>query len=95
MTHADHVSMGYAAHGMEGGDVAWREDQGREHAAMSFRIGRVYEAQQGHIAGAVSVDGGGLWTELEHFTPEGAGTFAFYHATGPVLACIASSGEAD
>ncbi len=176
----DYVSMGYTAHGMEGGDVAWRDDQGREHAAMSFRIGRVYEAQQGHIAGAISVDGGGLWTvtcsseepdqegafgeslakgsfmcrsvrtnqpvgrleneeagllwfdegagagepgsrlttqsssgqlyvtggrlferygqvwtELEHFTQEGAGTFAFYHATGPVLACIASSGEAD
>lgn len=172
----DYISTGYTAHGMEGGDVAWRDDQGREHAAMSFRIGRVYEAQQGHVAGAVSVDGGGLWTvtcsseepdeedvpleepakrsfmcrsvrtnqpvgrleseeagllwfdadadagepgsrlttrsssgqlyvtggrlferygqvwtELEPFTRESAGTFAFHHATGPVLVCIASS----
>lgn len=58
----DYVSMGYTAHGMEGGEVAWRDDQGREHAAMSFRIGRVHEARQDHVAGAVSVDGGGLWT---------------------------------
>jgi len=58
----EYVAKGFVGDDVEGGDVAWRDEEGREHHAMSFRLGRVYEARDGRIAGAVSVDGGGLWT---------------------------------
>lgn len=64
--HPDHdgeyVSGGFIGEDVEGGDVSWRDDDGGEHLAMSFRIGRVYEARQAQVGGVVAVAGGGLWT---------------------------------
>ncbi|MBJ3784210.1 hypothetical protein [Devosia sediminis] len=64
--HPDHdgeyVSRGFIGEDVEGGDVSWRDEDGREHLAMSFRIGRVYEAQRAQVGGVVAVAGGGLWT---------------------------------
>ena len=64
--HADfdgeYISRGFIGDDVEGGDVSWKDDAGREHLAMSFRIGRVYEAQSAQVGGVVAVGGGGLWT---------------------------------
>lgn len=64
--HPDHdgeyVSRGFIGEDVEGGDVSWKDEDGREHLAMSFRIGRVYEARQAQVGGVVAVAGGGLWT---------------------------------
>jgi len=64
--HPDHdgeyVSRGFVGDGVEGGDVSWRDDKGREHLTVSFRIGRVFEAQKAQVGGVVAVGGGGLWT---------------------------------
>lgn len=64
--HPDHdgeyVSAGFIGDDVEGGDVSWKDDQGREHLTMSFRIGRVFEARQAQVGGVVAVGGGGLWT---------------------------------
>lgn len=64
--HPDHdgeyVSRGFIGEEVEGGDVSWKDEDGRQHLAMSFRIGRVYEAQKARVGGVVSVAGGGLWT---------------------------------
>lgn len=61
-SNGEYVAKGFVGDDVEGGDVAWRDEEGREHHSMSFRLGRVYEARDGRIAGAVAVDGGGLWT---------------------------------
>lgn len=68
-TDADHpdydgeyVSGGFIGEDVEGGEVSWKDDAGNEHLAMSFRIGRVYEAQGAQVGGVVAVAGGGLWT---------------------------------
>lgn len=64
--HPDHdgeyVSRGFIGEDVEGGDVSWKDDAGNEHLAMSFRIGRVYEARRAQVGGVVAVAGGGLWT---------------------------------
>jgi hypothetical protein len=64
--HPDHdgeyVSRGFIGEDVEGGDVSWKDEDGGEHLAMSFRIGRVYEARQAQVGGVVAVAGGGLWT---------------------------------
>jgi hypothetical protein len=64
--HPDHdgeyVSGGFIGEDVEGGEVSWKDDAGSEHLAMSFRIGRVYEAQAAQVGGVVAVSGGGLWT---------------------------------
>lgn len=64
--HPDHdgeyVSRGFVGDDVEGGDVSWKDDDGREHLALSFRIGRVSEARQSQVGGVLAVDGGGLWT---------------------------------
>lgn len=64
--HPDHdgeyVSRGFIGEDVEGGDVSWKDEDGREHLAMRFRIGRVFEAQRAQVGGVVSVAGGGLWT---------------------------------
>lgn len=58
----EYIVTGFSRDDVDGGDIAWRDERKREHVAMSFRIGRVFEAREQHIAGAVSVAGGGLWT---------------------------------
>ena len=58
----EYVSRGFIGDDVEGGDVSWKDDAGSEHLAMSFRIGRVFEAQRAQVGGVVSVAGGGLWT---------------------------------
>ena len=64
--HPDHdgeyVSRGFVGDDVEGGEVSWKDDDGREHLALSFRIGRVFEAQRAQIGGVLAVSGGGLWT---------------------------------
>lgn len=64
--HPDHdgeyVSAGFIGDDVEGGTVSWKDEDGREHQAMSFRIGRVYEAQRAQVGGVVAVAGGGVWT---------------------------------
>lgn len=64
--HPDHdgeyVSRGFIGDGVEGGEVSWRDGKGDEHRALSFRIGRVTEAEKAQVAGVLAVDGGGLWT---------------------------------
>jgi hypothetical protein len=64
--HPDHdgeyVSAGFIGDDVEGGDVSWTDEEGREHLAMSFRSGRVFEARQAQVGGVVAVGGGGLWT---------------------------------
>lgn len=64
--HPDHdgeyVSRGFIGDDVEGGDVSWKDEDGNEHLAMSFRIGRVYEARQALVGGVVAVAAGGLWT---------------------------------
>jgi hypothetical protein len=64
--HPDHdgeyISRGFVGDDVEGGDVSWRDENGYEHLAMSFRIGRVYEARQALVGGVVAVAAGGLWT---------------------------------
>lgn len=64
--HLDHdgeyVSNGFIGSDVEGGEVSWKDENGNEHLAMSFRIGRVYEAQRAQVGGVVAVAGGGLWT---------------------------------
>lgn len=64
--HPDHdgeyVSRGFIGEDVEGGDLSWKDEAGREHLAMSFRIGRVTEGQRAQVGGVVSVVGGGLWT---------------------------------
>ncbi|CAN7543696.1 hypothetical protein [Devosia sp. LjRoot3] len=68
-TNADHpdydgeyVSRGFVGDDVEGGEVSWRDEKGNEHRALSFRIGRVTEAQKAQVGGVLAVDGGGLWT---------------------------------
>lgn len=58
----EYVSSAFAADGMEGADVSWRDGQGNEHRTISFRIGRVFEAQQAALGGVIAIGGGGLWT---------------------------------
>lgn len=58
----EYVSSAFAGNDMEGADVSWRDDQGTEHLTVSFRIGRVFEAQQAAVGGVIAVGGGGLWT---------------------------------
>lgn len=58
----EYISRGFIGEDVEGGDVSWTDEAGREHLVMSFRIGRVYEAQRARVGGVVSVGGGGLWT---------------------------------
>lgn len=58
----EYVSAGFIGDDVEGGDVSWKDESGSEHLAMSFRIGRVYEAQNAQVGGVVAVAGGGLWT---------------------------------
>ena len=58
----EYVSRGFIGDDVEGGDVSWKDEDGHEHLAMSFRIGRVYEARQAQVGGVVAVAGGGLWT---------------------------------
>lgn len=64
--HPDHdgeyVSRGFVGDDVEGADVFWRDDKDRDHQAMSFRIGRVFEAQRAKVGGVVAVAGGGLWS---------------------------------
>lgn len=64
--HPDHdgeyVSRGFVGDDVEGGEVSWRDEKGNEHRALSFRIGRVTEAQKAQVGGVLAVDGGGLWT---------------------------------
>lgn len=64
--HPDHdgeyVSRGFVGDDVEGGEVSWRDEEGREHRTLSFRIGRVFEAQKARVGGVLAVDGGGLWT---------------------------------
>ena len=64
--HSDHdgeyVSRGFVGDDVEGGEVSWRDEKGNEHRALSFRIGRVTEAQKVQVGGVLAVDGGGLWT---------------------------------
>lgn len=68
-TNADHpdydgeyVSRGFVGDDVEGGEVSWRDEKGNEHRVLSFRIGRVTEAQKAQVGGVLAVDGGGLWT---------------------------------
>lgn len=58
----EYISSAFAANDMEGADVSWRDDQGNEHLTVSFRIGRVFEAQQAALGGVIAVGGGGVWT---------------------------------
>lgn len=58
----EYISKAFAANATEGADVSWRDDQGNEHLTVSFRIGRVFEAQQAAVGGVLAVGGGGLWT---------------------------------
>lgn len=58
----EYVSHGFAENDVEGANVSWKDEEGREHTAMSFRIGRVFEARQALVAGVVAVAAGGLWT---------------------------------
>jgi len=64
--HPDHdgeyVSRGFVGDDVEGAEVSWKDEDGHEHLAMSFRIGRVYEARQALVGGVVAVAAGGLWT---------------------------------
>src|SRR5690554_1339541 len=53
--NGEYVTASFSRHDIEGADINWRDDEGSEHNTMSFRIGRVSEARQGHMAGAVSV----------------------------------------
>lgn len=65
-SHPDHdgeyVSRSFVGDGVEGGDVSWKDEAGDDHLAMSFRIGRVFEARQALVGGVVAVAAGGLWT---------------------------------
>lgn len=58
----EYVLSAFATDGMEGADVSWRDDQGNEHLTVSFRIGRVFEAQRAALGGVIAVGGGGVWT---------------------------------
>jgi len=58
----EYVSYGFAENDVEGANVSWKDEDGREHTAMSFRIGRVFEARQALVGGVVAVAAGGLWT---------------------------------
>ncbi len=58
----EYVSRGLVGDDVEGADVSWKDDDGQENQAMSFRIGRVFEAQRAKVGGVVAVAGGGLWT---------------------------------
>ncbi|WP_086469558.1 hypothetical protein [Devosia lucknowensis] len=58
----EYVQDGFRGDDTEGGSVSWDDENGDRHHSMSFRIGRVYEAQRSQIGGVVAVGGGGLWT---------------------------------
>lgn len=60
--NGEYVAASFGHNDIQGADIKWRDDNGREHNTMSFRIGRVSEARQERMAGAVSVVAGGVWT---------------------------------
>jgi hypothetical protein len=64
--HADHdgefVSAAFIGDDVEGAEVSWTDESGGAHRALSFRIGRVFEAQSAMVGGVIAVSGGGLWT---------------------------------
>lgn len=55
------VATGFAGNGVEGADVGWQDNEGRELLVLSFRVGRVFGPKLAKIGGVVSVSGGGLW----------------------------------
>ncbi|QQR40698.1 hypothetical protein [Devosia rhizoryzae] len=57
----EYVYDGFIGREVEGGDVAWDDEDGDRHHAMSFRIGRTSHGAHSIIGGVVSVEGGGLW----------------------------------
>lgn len=57
----EYVSDGFIGRDVEGGDIAWDDENGKRHHAMSFRIGRTSHGAHSIIGGVVSVEGGGVW----------------------------------
>jgi hypothetical protein len=57
----EYVSEGAAGNDFEGGEVSWGDEDGSRRHAMSFRIGRAFEARQAVVGGVVAVAAGGVW----------------------------------
>lgn len=57
----EYLGSQFAGQDFQGVDVAWKDDSGSIHKAMSLRLVSAYEGDAMVIAGALSVDGGGAW----------------------------------
>ena len=57
----EYISAQFTGEDFQGVDLSWKDENDRMHKAMSLRLVSAWHGDAIVIAGALSVDGGGVW----------------------------------